>query len=99
MKTVSKASRQRSMLTARNINKVVKRGEQIFLAVVRRIGDGVCEKEKERKEKKDKKKRVGGKVNAVSIGKKTEVGPKKDFISAEQRREEILQRVDQEHRE
>ena len=52
-------------------------------------------KKKKEKKRKYEKKRVGGKVNAVSIGKKTEVGPKKDFISAEQRREEILQRVDQ----
>ena len=89
VKTQSKASRQRQLLSAKGLEKLVKRGEQIFLAVVKRT------------ESVDRgtQTRSRGRVGAVQSKKMlSRQGPKKDFISVEQRREDVLKQVAPENR-
>jgi hypothetical protein len=79
------------MVTARGMNKLLKKGTPMFLAVVRNVGEIGA------KEKKKEKKRAKGKMSAVS--KLDKDGPRKDFASVEQFRQEILNKVDGQYRE
>ena len=78
-------------MSARGMNKMLKKGETVFLGVVRRTGDI------ERKEKERKGKRNVGRIGAVKDLAKD--GPKKDFASVAEFRQEILGKVSEEHRE
>ena len=79
------------MLTARGINKILKKGEQVFLGVVRRV-EGVDLEKKKRQEKRNV-----GRLGAVGSTRDSE-GPKKDFASVAEFRQEILGKVEEEHR-
>ena len=74
------------MITARNANKLVKAGESMFLAVVKRVGDVEVRE----------KKRQGGRLNAVRV---ESSGPRKDFATVSQFWQEILGQVNEEYRE
>ena len=90
VKNQTRASRQRQLLTARNINKLSKHGEQIYLAVVRGV-DSLPEATTQVQGK-----RRNGKFCNVKLAKE---GPKKDFVSVAQRREEVVKQVDQQYQQ
>ena len=85
--TRSRAARQRQFITARNANKMLKNGEQVLLAVVKRVGDV---------EQRSRNRRTG-RMGAVRVD--SESGPRKDFATVEEFRQEILGRVVEEHRD
>ena len=71
------------------MNRLCKNGETVFLAVVRRV-------EGEQKRNRQEKGKRRGKMNAVRLDGD---GPRKDFATVEQFRQEILDKVDGQHRE
>ena len=79
------------MLTAQDMNRLLRNGETVFLGVVRRSEEvNVAEK------KKSKKKM--GRMGAVQSTKHSD-GPKKDFATVSEFRQEILGKVPEEHRD
>ena len=82
----SKASGQRQLLSAKQMNKLAKRGETVFLAVVRHTGE---------------MRRKQGRLSAVKSHRAQlqKEGPKRDFATVEQRRDEILAKVAEKDRQ
>ena len=82
----TKESRHRQLLSAKQLNKLVKNGETAYLAVVRHTRNITKVKR--------------GKVAAVHPHRAQlkEEGPKKDFATVLERQEEILSTVEEQHR-
>ena len=79
------------MMTARGMNRLLRNGETVFLGVVRRSEEVNVAVKKNSKKKK-------GRMGAVQSTKHSD-GPKKDFATVAEFRQEILGKVPEEHRD
>ena len=90
IKKQTKASKSRQLLTAKCMEKISKRGEQVYLAVVRGIPDQTGSSTQERQ------KRHRGRLCNIKLSSE---GPKRDFISVEERREEVVKQVEEQYQQ
>ena len=97
----SQASKTRQIITARQLQKLAKQGQPVFLAIVRSTGD-VPQRRGRRGGNKQSPKYAAA-AHGMTEGQKRkiskETGPKKDWITVKEREQQVLDSVPESHRE
>ena len=97
----SQASKTRQIVTARQIQKLAKQGQPVYLAIVR-LADNVPRTRRKRGGNR-KSPIYAAAAHGMTEGQKRkiskETGPKKEFISVAEREQQVLNSVHENHRE
>ena len=97
----SQASKTRQIITTRQIQKLVKQGQPVYLAIVRPTNDVPRTRRKRGGNKKSPVyvARAHGMTESQKRKNSKETGPKKEFITVAEREQQVLNSVHENHRE